>query len=174
LDKDDHCGESLTIQNATLTPAQPAGLALVQLHYERRACMKVFGKRESKTLIRGDAQIQIKLTPEIEKDTSELRLAVDVGEIRANGSLGDLLRSGELGNSLREKIRNVILSALQKGTNLSVTLPPAAQRNVSIQDAEFKDAGDGRLLVVLGGEVRLTQTQLQALASQVKERLTER
>jgi hypothetical protein len=173
LDKDDKCSEVLSIQNATLMPSEPAGLATVRLHYERRACIKAFGKRESKALVGGDARIQIKLTPEIENN-SELHLAVDVGEIQADGSLGQLLRSGALGDALREKIRNTILSALQKGTDLSVTLPPSAQGRASIQNAEFKDAGDGRLLVVLRGEVRLTQAELQALASQVKERLARR
>jgi hypothetical protein len=33
LDKDDHCGDRIAIQNATLTPADPASQAVVQLHY---------------------------------------------------------------------------------------------------------------------------------------------
>jgi hypothetical protein len=119
----------------------------------------------------GDAQIQIKLTPAIDTDSTELQLVPEVGEIQADGSLGELLRSGALGDALREKIRNSILSALHKGTNLGATLPPAVQGYVTIQNAEFKDAGDGRLLVVLDGEARLTQEQVKLLSDQVKERL---
>jgi hypothetical protein len=174
LDKDDRCGELIAIQNATLTPADPASLVVVQLHVERRACIKAFGRQESKKLVGGDAQIQIKLTPEVEANNTELRLAADVGKIQADGSLGDLLRAGPLGNAIREKIRTAILSALQKGTDLQATLPPAAQPYATIQNAEFKDAGGGRLAVVLDGEVRLTPEQMQALANEVKERLAAR
>ena len=72
---------------------------------------------------------------------------------------------------IRDKIRTAILSAMQKGTNLSATLPPAAQEHAAIEKAEFKDAGAGRLKIVLDGEVRLTQEELQMLSKQVKERL---
>ncbi|HEX3437203.1 MAG TPA: hypothetical protein VHT24_10595 [Pseudacidobacterium sp.] len=67
-----------------------------------------------------------------------------------------------------------MLSALQKGTNLSATLPPAVQGYVTIQNAEFKNGGDGRLLVVLDGEARITQEQVRLLTDQVKQRLASR
>jgi hypothetical protein len=50
LDKDDHCGDRIAIQHATLTPAEPGSLAVVQLHYERWGCAKVFGKQQAKRL----------------------------------------------------------------------------------------------------------------------------
>jgi hypothetical protein len=171
MDKDDRCGDRVTIQNATLKPVDPASTALVQLHVERWACVKLLGKQAAKRVLGGDAQIQIKLTPAIDKDSTELQLVPEVGEIQADGSLGELLRSGALGDALREKIRSSILSALHKGTNLGATLPPAVQGYVTIQNAEFKDAGDGRLLVVLDGEARITQEQVKLLSDQVKERL---
>ena len=37
LDKDDRCADTIDVQNATLTPAPPSALAVVQLHYERHA-----------------------------------------------------------------------------------------------------------------------------------------
>jgi hypothetical protein len=171
MDKDDRCGDRVTIQNAALKPVDPASIAVVQLHVERWACVKLLGKQAAKRVLGGDAQIQIKLTPAIDKDSTELQLVPEVGEIQADGSLGELLRSGVLGDALREKIRNSILSALHKGTNLGATLPPAVQGYVTIQNAEFKDAGDGRLLVVLDGEARITQEQVKLLSDQVKERL---
>ena len=50
--------------------------------------MKVLGKQAAKKVIGGDAQIQIKLTPTIEKGSTELQLKPEVGEIQADGSLG--------------------------------------------------------------------------------------
>ena len=174
MDKDDHCGERMTIQNATLTPADPASLAVIQLHYERWACVKVLGKQAARKLIGGDAQVQIKLTPAVAEDGTGLQLVPELGQIQADGSLGELLRSGMLGQTIREKIQSSMLSALQKGTNLGATLPPAVQGYVAIQNAQFKDAGDGRLLVVLNGEAHITQEQVRLLSAQVKERLASR
>jgi hypothetical protein len=174
MDKDDRCGDRVTIQNATLKPVDPASVALVQLHVERWVCVKLLGKQAAKKVLGGDAQIPIKLTPAIDKDSTELQLVPEVGEIQADGSLGELLRSGALGDALREKIRSSILSALHKGTNLGATLPPAVQGYVTIQNAEFKDAGDGRLLVVLDGEARISQDQVKLLSDQVKERMASR
>ena len=171
LDKDDQCGDRITIQQATLTPLEPASLAVVHLHYERWGCAKVFGKQQSKRLVGGNAVMQMKLTPAVEDDNTELRLVPEVGAIEADGSLGELLRSGSLGEMLREKIRKQILSALQKGTNLGATLPPAAQGYVKIKNAQFKDAGSGRLVVILDGELQITNEQIQALSKQVKERV---
>jgi hypothetical protein len=170
LDKDDHCGDRIAIQHATLTPAEPGSLAVVQLHYERWGCAKVFGKQQAKRLVGGNAVMQMTLTPAIENDGTELRLVPEVGPIQADGSLGELLRSGTLGEMLREKIRNAILSALQKGTNLKETLPPAVQDYAKIKDARFRDGGAGRLLVILDGEIQITNEQIQALAKEVKER----
>ena len=174
LDKNDQCGDRIAIEHATLIPAEPAALATVQLHYERYACAKVFGKQQTKRLVGGNAVMPLKLTPAVEQDNTQLRLIPEVGAIQADGSLGELLRSGTVGEMLQEKIRKAILNALQKGTDLSATLPPAAQNNVTIQGAEFKDGGSGRLVVFLAGEIRATNEQIQALSKQVKERLAAR
>jgi hypothetical protein len=171
LDKNEDCGERIAIQQAELAPMDPTSVATVQLHYERWACAKVFGKEKSKKLIGGNAVIEIKLTPAVERDNTELRLVPEVGKIEADGSLGELLRSGSLGDMLKEKIRASILSAMQKGTNLSATIPPALQGHVEIRNAEFKDAGGGKLAVLLVGEGRITKEEVQALTRQVKERI---
>ena len=171
LDKDDACGERIAIEHADLTPVPPASLAVVQLHYERWACAKVLGKEKTKKLVGGNALIEVKLTPTIEENNTELRLVPEVGKIEADGSLGELLRSGTLGDAIRDKIRTSILSAMEKGTNLSATLPPAIQGHASLQNAEFKDGGGGRLIVVLGGGGQITREQIQALSKQVKERM---
>ncbi len=174
LDKDDHCGERITIEHATLLPAEPASVATVQLHYERWVCIKALGKQQAKRLVGGNALIPVKLTPGVEANNTELRLMPEVGAIEADGSLGELLRSGPVGEMIREKIRTAILSAMQKGTNLSATLPPAAQGYASIDSAAFRDAGSGRLVVVLDGQLRITNEQVQMLSKQVKERIAGR
>ena len=174
LDKDDHCGDRIAIQHATLTPVEPASLAVVQLHYERWGCAKVFGKEQAKRLVGGNAVMQLKLTPAVEENNTELRLVPEVGPVQADGSLGELLRSGTVGQMLQDKIRNAILKALQKGTDLSATLPPAVQGYVTIQNAQFRDGGAGRLMVLLTGEIRITNDQIQALAKQVKDRTAAR
>ena len=174
LDKDDHCGDRIAIQQATLVPADPASIATVQLHYERWACVKAFGKQQAKRVVGGNAVIPVTLTPGVDENKTELRLIPEVGTIEADGSLGELLRTGAVGAMIREKIRSSILSAMQKGTNLSATLPPAAQGYATIESAEFKDGGSGRLIVVLDGQVRITKEQVQTLSKQVKERIAAR
>jgi hypothetical protein len=171
LDKDDACGERIAIEHAELTPVPPASLAVVQLHYERWACAKVLGKEKTKRLVGGNAVIEVKLTPAIEQSNTELRLVPEVGKIEADGSLGELLRSGTLGDAIRDKVRTSILSAMEKGTNLSATLPPAIQGHATIQNAEFKDGGSGRLIVELDGEGQISKEQIQALTKQIKERM---
>jgi hypothetical protein len=171
LDKDDKCGERIAIQQATLTPAPPAAVATVQLHYERFACVKAFGKQQAKRLVAGNAVVPIRMTPAVEQDNTQLRLNPEVGEIQADGSLGELLRNGSLGEMIREKIRDSILHAMQKGANLSATLPPAAQPYATIASAQFRDAGTGHLAVQLIGEIRVPRDQLQAVTQQLKSRV---
>jgi hypothetical protein len=171
LDKDDRCGDRIQIEDAKLTPAEPASLVVVRLHYERWGCAKLLGKQKVKRLIGGNAVVQMTLTPSVGESHTELRLAAELGPIEADGSLGELLRTGNLGELLREKIQAAILSAVQKGLDLGAILPPALQGSVMIQDARFRDAGAGRLIVALDGQVRITDEQLGAFSKELKERL---
>lgn len=171
LDKDERCGDRIQIEDATLTPAEPASVAVVHLHYERWGCAKLLGKQQVKKLLGGNAVIQLKLTPSVAENHSELRLAAALGPIEADGSLGELLRAGNLGELLRDQIQTAILSAMQKGLNLGAILPPVLQGSVTIQDARFRDAGSGRLIVTLDGEVQMTDEQLATLSKQLKNRL---
>jgi len=170
LDKNDQCGDRIAIRRATLVPIPPASLATVELHYERWGCAKVFGKEQTKRLIGGNAVVQMKLTPSVDRETGELRLDPEIGEIQADGSLGELLRTGSLGETLREKVQAAMLKALKKGTNFFTTLPPAIQDHATIRNVQFREAGPGRLLLVLNGEARISKDQIQALAQQVKDR----
>jgi len=169
LDKDDRCGDRIDVEHASLTPEEPASATLVELHYERWGCVKVFGKQQAKRLTGGNLAIPMKLTPAVEENNTELRLVPEVGPIQADGSLGELLRAGSLGQMLQDKIHGAILAALQRGTNLSATLPAAIQSYATIQSARFVNEGAGRLAVVLDGEFHITDQQIQLLSKQVKE-----
>jgi hypothetical protein len=174
LDKIDGCGDHIRIQSATLTPLDPATQAVVALHYERWECAMVVGKKQAKRVTGGNAVVEMKLTPAVEANNSELRLVPDVGRIEADGALGEFLRSGTVGDMLRDKIRSAILSTLQKGTDLSATLPPALQGHVRIQNVQFQDAGEGRLAVHLQGDFPVTEEQIEFLSDQIKQRIASR
>jgi hypothetical protein len=169
LNKSDRCGEHIDIQHADLSPADPAGVVTAQLHYERWACTKAFGKQTPHRLVGGNAVVQIKLTPVVE-EAHTVRLQPELDSIRADGSLGELLRSGPFGQMLREKISQAMVSAMQKGTTFNATLPPVAQEYASLQSARFKDAGSGRLALILDGEIHISSDQVQLLKDQLKER----
>jgi hypothetical protein len=138
-----------------------------ELHYERWACVKAFGKQVTKKLVAGDGVVEVKLTPVVEGG-STVKLSPEIGRIDVDESLGELLRSGSLGDMLREKISNAVLSAMQKGTNFKATLPPAVQDIAVIRGVEFRDAGSRRLAVALEGEVRISEAQVQLLMGQLK------
>ena len=169
LDKSDRCGEHIDIQHATLTPADPASIVTAELHYERWACAKIFGKQTARRLVGGNAVVELKLTPVVEDDHT-VRMQPELGTIQADGSLGELLRTGPVEQMLREKISHALLSATEKGTNFRATLPPAAQGFATVRSARFKDAGYGRLAMVLGGEIHITSGQAQLLKAQLQER----
>lgn len=173
LDKNDPCGDRIAIQHATLMPVPPAGEAVVQLHYERYACVKAFGKKMTKKLVGGNGTIQMKFTPTVE-DRKTLQLVPEVESIQADGSLGELLRSDSVGAMVREKLTKALLSAMQKGTDRSLTVPPAVQDIAMIDQAQFEDEGSGRLGVMLQGEVAISPQQIQLLKTQLKERLPAR
>jgi hypothetical protein len=169
LDKSDRCGERIEIQHATLSPADPASVVTAQLHYERWACTKMFGKQTAHRLVGGNAVVEMKLTPVVE-DGRTVRLEPELGTIQADGSLGELLRTGPIEQMLRDKMSHALLSATEKGTNFSETLPPAAQGFATVRSARFKDTGNGRLAVVLDGEIHINSDQAQSLKNQLQER----
>jgi len=130
----------------------------------------MFGKDRPNKLIGGNGIIEVKLTPAVDQGTT-LRLVPTVGRIEAEGALGELLRSGSLGDELREKIRDSLLHAIEKGTDFKATLPPVVQDYVVLESAQFKDAGGGDLDLNLQGRFQISDTQIQELTNQVKQRL---
>jgi hypothetical protein len=166
LEKADRCGEQITIRNATLTPAEPATLVGVQLHFERWAC---FGKGPGTEMAEGNATIEVKLTPAVAEDGT-LRLVPEMKRIDAEGLVGELLRSASLGETLRDEIKESLLAVVRQSGDFKTTLPPAAQGYAKLERAQFRGTGSGKLMIVLDGEIRTSDEKATAVTSQLKER----
>ncbi len=166
----DRCGERMDVRKASLTPAAPAGLLSLQLHYERWMCSRG-GQSISTELAEGDGVVEIKLSASFD-NSGALKIGAGLGRVDATGMMADSLRNGSLGDDLRDKAAEMILSAAQEGTNFKTVLPPAIQNSATIQSAKFEDAGVGTLGVVLAGQVDISDEQANALASQLNQALT--
>jgi hypothetical protein len=162
LNRSERCGDRLTVERAVLAPAQPSGVLTANVHYERFACAKAFGKEVVKRLAGGNGVVEATLTPSIGENG--IALSAEVRKIDADGSLGELLRSGQFGDSLREKIAASIESTVRKSANLKSMLPAEMERAASIQSVQFADGGAGRLWLTMSGEVRLGAEQFREAA----------
>jgi hypothetical protein len=163
LDKAERCGERIAVQSARLTPSGPASLVFVQLHFERWTCTG----REANEMVEGNTTFEVKLTPSVGGDGA-LRLTPEIGRVDAGGLIGEWLRSGSPGEALRDKIADSILSAVRQGSDFNATLPPAARGNARLRRVQFQGTGSGKLLVVLDGEIRVSNEQLVSLTSELK------
>jgi len=165
LTRSPRCGERLEIRQATLTPLAPASLVVARVHFERWVCPP--GRESPMEVAGGDGTIEVKLTPSVEQKAG-LGLISEITRVDAERFLRDMLRSGDLGDTLREQIAAAVLSAMQKGTDLKATLPPAAQPSATLQKAQFQDAGAGQLSLVLEGQLQFSEEQTQQFAAQLK------
>lgn len=170
LNQDNHCGERLSVDRATLDPAAPSSLLVADVHYEKWACAKAFGKEIVKKLIGGNGTIRMRLTPAIENsDTVQLR--AEVLSIDADGQLGEVLRSGSFGAALQEKIRKTIVSAIEKSTKLTESLPDAVRGVIALRSVQFSDSGKGSLGLSIAGEAQITAQQAKDLTEQLKSKV---
>lgn len=165
LDQANRCGEQIAIQNAVLTPQEPASAVLVQLHYERWAC---FGGQASE-IAEGNGTVEMNLIPAVGSDGA-LQLAAKIRRVDAEGLLGESLRSGSLGAILRDKTSEAVLSAIRQGGDFKAILPPSAQGNVTLRRAEFEGAGAGKLVAVLDGDIRVSNENATAWIGELKGR----
>ncbi len=165
LNQAERCGESIAIQSATLIPRERASLVMVQLHFERWTCLG----REASEMVEGNGAIEVKLTASVGADGA-LRLTPETGRVDAQGVIAELLRSGSLGDIVRDKITESVLSAVRQGGDFNATLPAAARGNAKLHSAEFQGTGSGKLLVVLDGEIRMSNEQVISLSTALKER----
>ena len=162
------CGERLAIRQATLTPAAPAGLLTLWLHYERWICT---GQRTATELAEGDGQVEFKLTTALDPPNT-LKMTAAFGRIDASGMFGEALRSGSLGDNLRDQVAQSVLSAARAASDFKTALPPAIQNSANLQTAKFQALGVGGLSVVLAGRITLTNEQTAQLASQLNQALS--
>jgi hypothetical protein len=167
IDKSDRCGEQIAILGAALSAQAPATLVVVQLHYERWACLG----RDANEIAEGNGRIEVKLTPSVGDDRS-LRLVPEIGRVDAPGLVGELLRSGSLGDALRDKIADSILSAVRQGGDFDATLPPAAKGGATLLRARFEGTGAGKVVAILDGEIRVSGEQATLLTGELKEQIT--
>jgi hypothetical protein len=167
------CGERLAVRQAMLTPSAPSSLLVLRLHYERWSCIRQFGQTSSNELAESDGTVEIKLTPVVGQ-TNTLKINSEFGHIDASGMFADSLRSGDLGDDLRDKVSTCILAALRAGTDFKTTLPPALENSAAIQSAQFRDAGAGVLNVVLEGKTQISNEQVNLLASQLNQAMSDK
>jgi hypothetical protein len=162
------CGERLDVRQANLTPASPASLLQLDLHYERWACHG--GPGMAFELAEAEGSVVLKLTPAVDASHA-LTLTAEFERIDASGMMGESLRSGDLGDELREKVSQSMLAALRGATDFKLTLPPAVQRSMILQSARFQDT-EADLNLALEGQVQLSNDQANLLATQLNQTLS--
>jgi hypothetical protein len=172
LNQSNRCGERISVEKATLVPAAPAGRMTVDLHFEKWACLKAFGKENAKRLLGGNGSVQVLLTPHVQDGGTlgqTVSLDAEIGNIDADGSLGELLHS-DYGAALRDKIRQALLKAIQKSASLEAVVPAQAQPFVTIQSVEFAERGTGILVLNLSGRLKVPGAQVAAVLEQFRSR----
>jgi hypothetical protein len=170
LDRSESCGQRISIRQAMLTPSAPVSVLSLKLHFERWTCIRMSGQAVASELAEGDGAAEIKLTVSVAANT--LKITPEFTRVDASGMVGDALRTGALGEDLRAAAASSLLSAIQGGSDFKVVLPPAAQSSATLQGARFQDSGAGNLIVVLGGEIKLSDEQTAVMATQLKTTLS--
>jgi hypothetical protein len=163
LNRSSTCGENLTVRRATLTGSGVNGMLLLDLHFERWACMRIGNQTASNELAESDGSVEVRLAPSI-GSSNTLRLNAELGRINANGLMGEAIRSGDIGELIRKNAPLPLLTAARVTTNLAAVLPPAIQSSVALHGAKFQSTGVGDLNLVLEGEAAISDQQAKDLA----------
>jgi hypothetical protein len=171
LDRSELCGQRIAIREARLTPATPASLLMVRLHFERWTCTRMMGQQTANELAEGDGTVEMKLIPSVDQSNA-LQLTSELRRVDANGMLAESLRSGSLGDDLRDKVSESVLAAMRAGADVKAALPLAVQNSATIQSVKFQDVGAGDLTVIVGGQVQISNEQANQLASQLNQSLS--
>jgi hypothetical protein len=167
LNRANRCGERIEIATAALTPEQPASLLTAQLHYERWTCNPMLGRDDMTEIVEGNGTIVFKFTLAVAEDGT-LQLKAGIERVDAGGLLGELLRSGSLGETLRDKTSASMLAVLNQN-EFKAALPPGTQSFATLGRAQFRDVGAGRMMAVMDGEIRVSNDQLAALTTVLKQ-----
>lgn len=167
VNQSNKCGERVSVERAALAPAMPEAKLTVQLHFEKWACLKAFGKETATKLVTGNGIVHMLLTPQADESTVKLDAAI--GDIEADGTLGQLLHS-DFGNALRDKIRESLRKAIERSSGLEAVVPQPARPFVTIQSVEFGERGTGILMLNLAGHLSLPADQASAILNQFRNR----
>lgn len=169
------CGQRLAIREAALTPANPASLLVMRMHFERWMCSRTVGQQIATELAEEDGTVEIKLTAAVESAQASpqaLKITAVLGRIDATGMLAESLRSGSLGDDLREKAAALVQSVVRVGSDFKVTLPSAVQNSAIVHSAKFQEMGVGGLSLALDGQVEISNAQADQLATQLNQTLS--
>lgn len=169
LDKAEQCGERIAVQTADFTPQAAGGLVAVQLHYERWSCAPTFGRQNMNEIVEGNGTITVKLTPAV-AEGGTLQLRAEIARVDAEGLVGELLRTGVVGEALRDKISELVLSALRQGGDFKTALPTEARSYATLGKAQFQGTGSGRLIARFDGDIRVSNENLAAVTGALQER----
>lgn len=169
VNKGERCGERIEVEEATLTPSDPASVVVARLHYARWVCRRMMGSETANEMAEGNATVEVKLTAAVGAD-GEPQVAAEIGRVQADKFLADLVRSGALGDALREKIARSMLAAI---ANFKSALPPAAA-STKARSVRFENTRADELSAVVSGEMRISEEQTKLLGSQLKERAAAR
>ncbi|HTT18178.1 MAG TPA: hypothetical protein VMG82_04495 [Candidatus Sulfotelmatobacter sp.] len=167
-DKKEACGEQLAVREATISSSTPASILTLDLHYERRSCMKIAGRTGWQELAEGDGSVELKLIPVVEK-ANELKVVSEFSRINASGVMNESLRSGVLGEELRAKLSEGMLAILETGVRSRGTLPLAIRDLATVHSAKFQEIGIGKLGAVLEGQLDLTEKQISHLVRELNQ-----
>ena len=129
----------------------------------------MFGRETMDELAEGNGAIEVKLMPAV-AEGGTLRLAAQIGRVDGEGLIGDSLRSGALGETLRDKISESVLAILREGGSFTAALSAGTRRYATLQRAQFEGTGSGRLNLLQDGEIRVSNENLAAVTSELKER----
>ena len=164
------CGERLSVRQASMVSADPAGSLTLKLHFERWSCSPAFGSVATE-LGEGEGTVELRLIPSVEA-SNVLKIAATIKRIDAGGMMGEELRSGDLGTELTDKVAKAILATVQTGADFKTTMPGAAQNTATLQTARFQDSGSGGLKFVIDGQMQLSNEKVELLARQLNQSLS--
>ena len=167
------CGEHIEVRQGMLLPQSAASLAVLHLHHEHWVCPPGAGRSTGGELLvaAGDATVEIKLSPSVDPN-GDLHLASKIERVDADEAVRDSLLTGSLGATLAEQTGNVVLSGMQKGTDLKATLPTSARNAMTIQKTQFQGGSTGQLRLVLDGQLQFSDEQTKEFAAELKWQLT--
>jgi hypothetical protein len=162
MNREDRCGERIRLQEANLAPDIPAAEALVRLHYERWTCSPGYGG--TREITEGNATVYMRLTSSVGAN-GQVQISTEIVRVEAERFLADLVKSGSLGDKLREQMSSAVTAGV---ANLKTMVPVVGDATVT-RSVVFASSHAEELSVVVDGELRMSDEQVQFLREQLKQ-----